>query len=184
MEGVGKAVAGHTLGLQHVPRFPIPVFPRVHKPPCPSCCPLDLPSSRSPPQHVLQPSLLASDVDVLRIAATVEAGSQHPLAKAILRDAEAQGLKLYDGDNYALEPGLGVRADVSLSPTDVRRVLVGNETYMRDNGVMMGPEAEQVLMHALTPKRCTAPQAATGWWYWGLDTCARARARVCACVCG
>ncbi|HVY66854.1 MAG TPA: heavy metal translocating P-type ATPase, partial [Gammaproteobacteria bacterium] len=59
--------------------------------------------------------------DVLRLAAAVEAASEHPLARAIGAGAAAQGVVVPAAEGFASDPGLGVWARV-----EGRRVAVGN----------------------------------------------------------
>ena len=67
---------------------------------------------------------------VLRFAASAEAGSEHPLAAAVLDKARADALDLLPLDSFEALPGRGVGASI-----DGRAVLVGNAVLMRENGV-------------------------------------------------
>jgi Cu+-exporting ATPase len=64
--------------------------------------------------------------DVLRLAAAVEAASEHPLARAIGAGAAAQGVVVPAAEGFASDPGLGVWARV-----EGRRVAVGNARLMQ-----------------------------------------------------
>jgi Cu+-exporting ATPase len=59
--------------------------------------------------------------DLLQLAASLERGSEHPLAAAIAKGAEERGLKIATATDFATEPGKGVVGSV-----DGRRVAVGN----------------------------------------------------------
>jgi len=59
--------------------------------------------------------------EVLTLAASAERYSEHPLAEAVRRAAQAQGLALAEADDFEAVPGMGVRADIA-----GRRVSVGN----------------------------------------------------------
>ncbi len=59
--------------------------------------------------------------ELLRLVASLERGSEHPLAAAIEKGAEDRGLKLVAASEFAAEPGKGVVGTV-----DRRRVAVGN----------------------------------------------------------
>ncbi|SMC16686.1 Cu+-exporting ATPase [Andreprevotia lacus DSM 23236] len=48
------------------------------------------------------------DDTLLQLAASLEQGSEHPLAKALLQAAQARGLALQDAADFAVEPGAGV----------------------------------------------------------------------------
>ncbi|GAB7014349.1 heavy metal translocating P-type ATPase [Halolamina salina] len=75
--------------------------------------------------------------DVLRLAATAESGSEHPLARAIVDGAEDRGIEVGSPAEFENVPGHGVRATV-----DGSEVLVGNRKLLRDNGVDPDPAAE------------------------------------------
>jgi len=78
-----------------------------------------------------------SEDDVLRLAAAAESGSEHPLARAIVDDAEERGLDVPDAESFENVPGHGIRATV-----EGREVLVGNRKLLRDAGVDPEPAAE------------------------------------------
>lgn len=58
----------------------------------------------------------------LRLAASLEAQSEHPIAKAIVKKAKEKGLSLASVDDFKAEVGSGIRGMV-----DGKNVLVGNE---------------------------------------------------------
>ena len=68
--------------------------------------------------------------EVLRLAASVERSSEHPLAEAIVQGAKARGLELAEAEDFRAVPGHGVEARV-----EGRSVLLGNEKLMRDRGI-------------------------------------------------
>ncbi|GJG89611.1 copper-transporting ATPase 2 [Gemmatimonadetes bacterium T265] len=68
--------------------------------------------------------------EVLRLAASAERGSEHPLGEAIVRGAEARGLRLADATAFNAVAGHGIEATV-----DGRRLLLGNVTLMRERAV-------------------------------------------------
>jgi len=67
----------------------------------------------------------ASETDVLRLAAAVERGSEHPLAAAIAAGAAARGLAVDVASGFQSHTGKGVTGRVAL-----RRVAVGNRPFM------------------------------------------------------
>ncbi|MEC9484041.1 MAG: heavy metal translocating P-type ATPase, partial [Halomonas sp.] len=69
--------------------------------------------------------------DVLRLAASVESGSSHPLAEAILSHAEAQGLRPTRTSEARVIAGHGVEAHI-----EGRRAFVGSPRYAEEAGVM------------------------------------------------
>jgi len=68
--------------------------------------------------------------EVLRVAAAVEAGSTHPLARAIAGHAREQGIRLPSAGEFQEDPGRGVRASVAGSA-----ILVGTRAWLSGNGV-------------------------------------------------
>jgi P-type Cu+ transporter len=74
-----------------------------------------------------------SESDVLRLAASVERGSEHPLAAAIVEGAEARGIKPAAAEDFQSVTGKGVVARV-----DGDVVALGNVALMRQLGVDAG----------------------------------------------
>jgi len=72
--------------------------------------------------------------EVLRLAATAERNSEHPLAQAIVEGAEERGLDVSEPDTFENVPGRGVRATVG-----GQTVLVGNRTLLREAGIDPAP---------------------------------------------
>jgi Cu+-exporting ATPase len=66
----------------------------------------------------------------LRLAASVERGSEHPLGAAIVAAAQQEGLSLLDPSAFRAVPGQGVMAEV-----DHRQVLLGNLQFMRESQI-------------------------------------------------
>ncbi len=80
---------------------------------------------------------------LLRLAASVERNSEHPLAGAIVDGAIARGLSLYPCVNFSSTPGLGVTGDV-----DGDRVSLGNLSYMQSLGVDVSSDGSGSLTRA------------------------------------
>jgi len=72
--------------------------------------------------------------ELLRLAASLERGSEHPLAAAIVEAAERDQLLLSSVDQFASMTGRGVKGLVS-----GRRVLLGNRRLMDEERVDVGP---------------------------------------------
>ncbi len=72
--------------------------------------------------------------ELLRLAASLERGSEHPLAAAIVEGAERDHLLLSSVDQFAGMTGRGVKGVVS-----GRRVLLGNRRLMDEERVDVGP---------------------------------------------
>jgi Cu+-exporting ATPase len=76
----------------------------------------------------------SDEAELLRVAAAVEAGSEHPLAAAILERAKRDGLDFVPGSAFEATAGHGAHATV-----DGAHAIVGNERLMIDHGVDVGP---------------------------------------------
>jgi len=68
--------------------------------------------------------------ELLRLAASVERGSEHPLAFAILNAAKEQGFELRDVQNFASPAGKGASGTV-----DGRNVVLGNAAIMQESNI-------------------------------------------------
>jgi P-type Cu2+ transporter len=79
---------------------------------------------------------ISSD-DLLQLAATVESGTQHPLARAIQQ--QAQSLSLLSAQDFFTEPGLGVAATV-----EGRSVILGTQDWLHQHGVEVDLDQAQV----------------------------------------
>lgn len=77
------------------------------------------------------------DAEVLRLAASLERGSEHPLADAIVDAASARGLTLSEAGDFDAVTGKGVTGTV-----DGHRILLGNRALLEDAGIEAGPLAE------------------------------------------
>jgi Cu+-exporting ATPase len=74
-----------------------------------------------------------SQDDLLRFAASVEKGSEHPLGESIWAEATTRGLVLVDPTGFKAEAGHGVQAEV-----EGRSVMVGNVRMFQARGIQLG----------------------------------------------
>ena len=72
----------------------------------------------------------AEENDLLRLVASLERGSEHPLAAAIVKGAEERGLRLGAAADFASQTGKGVVGSV-----DGERVAVGNQVLLTSLGI-------------------------------------------------
>ena len=70
------------------------------------------------------------EAEILRLAASLERGSEHPLAEAIVRGAEARGLTLAHAEAFEAVTGMGVKGMV-----DGKAVALGNAKMLAQLGV-------------------------------------------------
>jgi Cu+-exporting ATPase len=90
-----------------------------------------------------------SEERLLHIAASVEAGSEHPLAEAVVTAAKQKGFDLKASEEFAAIAGHGVSARVEGQP-----VLFGNDRLMQDHQIQLGSLADsaaQLAAEAQTP---------------------------------
>jgi Cu+-exporting ATPase len=94
--------------------------------------------------------------ELLRLAASVERGSEHPLGRAVVEKAAAEGLSLADPLEFQAVRGKGVVAKV-----DGVRTLIGSRRMMEDEGLDVSPlvpqvekleESAKTVMYAATEK--------------------------------
>ena len=71
--------------------------------------------------------------ELLRLTASVEAGSEHPLAEAVMESAQSRGLVLAAADAFTASIGGGVSAVI-----DGRKVALGNPRFLAENGIAIG----------------------------------------------
>jgi Cu+-exporting ATPase len=76
--------------------------------------------------------------DVLRIAASIDQGSEHPLASAIVAEAKRRKLSLSTPAYFESASGIGVRGSV-----DGQTVAIGNTALMEEDGIDWRPLEQQ-----------------------------------------
>jgi Cu+-exporting ATPase len=74
---------------------------------------------------------------VLLLAASLEKGSEHPLAAAIIEGAVHQGIHLSDTSHFVSHTGKGVSGEI-----DGKKILLGNSSLLEDFKIDTGPLAE------------------------------------------
>jgi P-type Cu+ transporter len=80
--------------------------------------------------QVILADFTASEDEIIRLVASVEKGSEHPLGEAITAEANAKGLALSEPLGFTAVAGHGVRAEV-----DGKIVLVGNRRLMETQAI-------------------------------------------------
>ncbi len=90
----------------------------------------------------------ADETKMLKLAASAETGSNHPLAQAIVEKARSKDVKLYRQKDLEESPGLGIKADI-----DGMTVLVGNMATMEKGGIdisSLGNSAKEEMSRGRT----------------------------------
>lgn len=72
----------------------------------------------------------ADETELLRLSASAEKGSEHPLGEAIIKKAEERNLELLQPENFEALPGRGIRVSIQ-----GRNMLLGNKKLMDEKGV-------------------------------------------------
>ena len=92
----------------------------------------------------------STDADALiRLAASLEVASEHPLGEAIVAKAKEQGAALEEVTNFEAIPGFGIKGHVGET-----LVFLGNEKWMRENGLAnesMNEKANHFAEQGKTP---------------------------------
>ena len=78
--------------------------------------------------------------ELLILAASAEAKSEHPLGEAIVAYAKEKGMALTESDSFQMQSGKGICAEVS-----GRKLYLGNEKYILQSGIMIPQNVENKL---------------------------------------
>ena len=85
-----------------------------------------------------------SEEELLRLAASAEKNSEHPLAAAIVRGASERGLSLAEPTAFAAVVGHGIEATI-----DGRSVLIGKAALLAQRGIAVSMEDQAAALAAL-----------------------------------
>ena len=89
--------------------------------------------------NVIVESETWKEEELLRLAACVEKGSEHPLGEAIWAEATTRGLALVEPAGFKATPGYGVQAEV-----EGRNVMIGNMRMFESQGISLNGLGSQV----------------------------------------
>jgi Cu+-exporting ATPase len=104
-------------------------------------------------------SLLKPD-QLLRLAASVERGSEHPLGEAIWAEATSRGIALAEPSGFKAYAGQGVEAQI-----DGQLVTVGSPRLMKERGYLpdgLQPHIERLQSEARTPMLVSVDKKVAG----------------------
>lgn len=73
--------------------------------------------------------------ELLQLALSLESGSEHPLAEAIIREGEHRGLKPGAVEGFQAIPGRGIRGEIA-----GKGYFLGSQQYISDQGVIIAPD--------------------------------------------
>ncbi|MDE2876669.1 MAG: heavy metal translocating P-type ATPase, partial [Gemmatimonadota bacterium] len=114
-----------------------------------------------------------TESELIEVSASVEAASEHPAARAIVRHAEERGGRWPRALHFVAHPGRGASASVAGS-----RVLVGSPAFAAEAGVELGPVAahlDRAAREGATPVVVVLDGAVAG--VFGVSDVLRAEAR-------
>jgi len=97
---------------------------------------------------------------ILQIAASVEVGSEHPLAQSIIESAKNQGIELQPVESFEAIAGHGVKAKLK-----EQSVLFGNQKLMEKNGVdllSLPEKAHELATYGQTSMYLAVDRSAAG----------------------
>jgi len=80
------------------------------------------------------------DITLLRLVASAESGSEHPLGEAIVRSAGERGVSRSPASEFSAIPGYGIEAVV-----EERRILIGTALLLQERGLVV----DQAVAHRL-----------------------------------
>src|SRR5262249_5358546 len=102
--------------------------------------------TRGSPQFTSLIALEGFDEErLLRLAASAESASRHPLAAVVVEEARRRGLGLIEPSEVNVLPGAGVYARCAATGGESQTVLVGNRRLLAEQGVTPDPHAEAIL---------------------------------------
>ena len=81
-----------------------------------------------------------SEMDLLSLAASAEARSEHPLGKAIAAHAKSKNVPLMESGAFKMTAGRGISVEM-----ENRILLCGNEKFLEENGVLIDGDVKTVL---------------------------------------
>ncbi|MFC7490391.1 MULTISPECIES: heavy metal translocating P-type ATPase [unclassified Knoellia] len=93
--------------------------------------------------------------EVLRVAASLEHGSEHPIARAIVSGGEDRGIARVGVESFTSIDGLGVQGVV-----DGQAAVIGRPQLLTDWSIVVGPEIEAALAEA---RRNGTTPVVIGW---------------------
>jgi len=105
-------------------------------------------------------SIISSEQELLKIAASSELHSEHPIGKAMVRKAEKNRLKLIEPKNFKSIAGKGIYAEI-----EKRRIYKGNQSLMMENNVSLEDleaKARNISIEGKTPVFIAVDNRAAG----------------------
>ncbi len=83
--------------------------------------------------------IMGDEKEILKIAGSVEAVSEHPLSRAIVNKAKEKKIKLQEAENFKAKRGRGIEASLG-----GKKVLIGNRKLMQENNIKIEVYEEKI----------------------------------------
>ena len=96
---------------------------------------------------IKEKSSIYSKEELLKLSASSELYSEHPLGKAMVKKAQQLKIKLIEPKNYKSITGRGISAEV-----DGKKILKGNLALMRENNIVLDGLEEKALVLSIKGK--------------------------------
>ena len=91
-------------------------------------------------QSILAVDTDYSEIDILQLAASVEAKSEHPIGKAIVSHAIEQDLEILDTTSFTMSVGKGIIAVIK-----GRELYCGNERFLEEHNIIVSEPIQQAI---------------------------------------
>ena len=91
-------------------------------------------------QSILAVDTDYSEIDILQLAASVEAKSEHPIGKAIVSHAIEQDLEILDTTSFTMSVGKGIIAVIK-----GRELYCGNERFLEEHNIIVNESIQQTV---------------------------------------
>ena len=98
-----------------------------------------------------------SEEELLKLAASAESRSEHPLGKAIAEGAKERGIQTEEPVEFHMSPGKGVTALLS-----GKRIHIGSEKFIGEQGIAADEKAEKILTQLRAEGKAAAIAAKDG----------------------
>ena len=91
-------------------------------------------------QSILAVDTDYSEIDILQLAASAEAKSEHPIGKAIVSHAIGQDLEILDTTSFTMSVGKGIIAVIK-----GRELYCGNERFLEEHNIIVSEPIQQAI---------------------------------------
>ncbi len=98
-----------------------------------------------------------SEAEVLRLAASVESGSEHPIGQALVQGAKDRGIKLEQVEQFQAVPGMGIKAWAA-----GKQVLLGNPKLLSNGGIELDEKIKEEVYRLENEGKTVVYLAAAG----------------------